>query len=456
MARKSLADRIRESGKTTQRELDRSKKLIDRIIEAPPDEADSPSSESSSRFEKTPSPSSMEDIAAGASRAAKTAADLDVPTDNITHIATDKVTDQNQGSVTRSVIKPLAKKPQGSVINYHSPHQYPKGSVTGSVTPIDEPFDPVFPENELNLSKRQKEVFHFLASVGDHAFIQATHASQVTGIPLPTIRKILRDFRDKNILNYKRYQQGGKKGIVYKLNPEAKEEVLAAAEKAPVTVSVIKPSVTRSVTSHNSSSSFSLNNKTTTASEDFGEIRKALQTRPEMGYWRQKGLTERQVAEWMKVADCNLDQMMAYLSYCRFEMVDLDLERSKPIQDVFNWFFKILERSGQYRKPKGYLSHTERKLEAERKAVEERKRQIEALKALKRERWEQEREMEFWEMLNDTEGELYQKCFSKLNNFDRKRARKGGKAFEMAMRRAYDQIVNEVQEEEEEDGGEGG
>ncbi|MFP4421630.1 MAG: hypothetical protein ACLFRG_13915 [Desulfococcaceae bacterium] len=324
--------------------------------------------------------------------------------------------------------------------------------MTGSVTSLEEPFDPVFPENELNLSKRQKEVFHFLVSVGDHAFIQATHASQVTGIPLPTIRKILRDFRDKNILNYKRYQQGGKKGIVYKLNPEVKEDVLAAAEKDAVTISVINPSVTRSVTTHNSSSSFSLQNKTTTAPEGFGEIQKALQTHPEMGYWRQKGLTEKQVAEWMKVADCGLDRMMAYLSYCRFEMVELDLERTKPIHDVFNWFFKILERSGQYRKPKGYQSHLERKLEAERQAVEEKKRQIEALKALKREQWEQAQEMEFWEMLNDPEGDLYQKCFSKLNNFDRKRARKGGKAFEMAMRRAYDQMVDEIQEGDEEGG----
>jgi hypothetical protein len=323
------------------------------------------------------------------------------------------------------------------------------------VTPSSEPFDPLFPDNELTLSKRQKEVFQYLVSIGDHAFIQATHASQVTGIPLPTIRKILRDFREKNYLKYKRYQQGGKKGIVYELNPELKEEILAAADKESVTVSVIKTSVTGSVTSHNSSSSLSLHTEKTTTTGELEEIRKMLRSHPEMGYWRQKGLTEKQVAEWMKVADCGLDRMASYLSYCRYEMVDLNLEQSKPIQDVFNWFFKILERSGQYRKPRGYLSHAERKLEAERKAIEEKKKQIEALKALKREQWEQEREMEFWEMLNDAEGELYQRCFSKLNNFDRKRARKGGKAFEMAMRRAYDQIVNEVKETDEEDG-EGG
>lgn len=455
MARKSLADRIRESSnKTTQKELDRSKELIDRIIQDPPGASDAPSDGVSG------------DASASAPRRSSSQnaqiPQHDIPadnsgnrSDNVVHSITDKNSGQSEPSVTRSVIKPVPQTAKGSVINYHSSRQYPQGSVAGSVTPSNEPFDPVFPENELTLSKRQKEVFHYLVSIGDHAFIQATHASQVTGIPLPTIRKILRDFRDKNFLKYKRYQQGGKKGIVYELNPELKEELLAAAEKEPVTVSVIKPSVTGSVTSHNSSSSFSFHTEKTTTTAEAQQIRKMLQTHPEMGYWRQKGLTEKQVAEWMKVADCGLDRMASYLSYCRYEMVELDLEQSKPIHDVFNWFFKILERSGQYRKPRGYLSHTERKLEAERKAIEEKKKQIEALKALKREQWEQEQEMEFWEMLNDTEGELYQRCFSKLNNFDRKRARKGGKAFEMAMRRAYDQIVNEIQEGDEE-GGEGG
>jgi hypothetical protein len=450
MARKSLADRIRESSnKTTQKELDRSKELIDRIIQDPPGANDAPADASASA---SPSPSGKN------GRTPRQDFPLDASgriSDNIAHNITGKDSGKNEPSLTRSVIKPVSKTAKGSVINYHSPRQWPQGSVTGSVTPSSEPFDPLFPDNELTLSKRQKEVFQYLVSIGDHAFIQATHASQVTGIPLPTIRKILRDFREKNYLKYKRYQQGGKKGIVYELNPELKEEILAAADKESVTVSVIKTSVTGSVTSHNSSSSLSLHTEKTTTTGELEEIRKMLRSHPEMGYWRQKGLTEKQVAEWMKVADCGLDRMASYLSYCRYEMVDLNLEQSKPIQDVFNWFFKILERSGQYRKPRGYLSHAERKLEAERKAIEEKKKQIEALKALKREQWEQEREMEFWEMLNDAEGELYQRCFSKLNNFDRKRARKGGKAFEMAMRRAYDQIVNEVKETDEEDG-EGG
>lgn len=452
MARKSLADRIREQGARTQKELDRSKTLMDRVIEPAPDAgSQNPSPKTANGAHR--STDSLDNMSGASSHPATPLPPSQRTSQNNT---TNNITDNNSDDValspTGSVIKPMTKNHPGSVINYHSQGHSPSGSVTRSLTPQKATSAPVFPEGQIYLTKRQKEIFQYLVTIGDEAFIQATHISQVTGIPLPTVRKTLRDLRDKGILDYYRYQQDGQKGIVFSLNMEAKAKVLEAPQKSSVTVSVIKPSVTESVTPPiNSSSSLSLKNTTT---GEVTDIRKALQSRPEMGYWRQKGLTEKQVAEWMKVADCNLDRMMTYLDYCRFEMVEKGLEEAKPIHDVFNWFFKILERSGQYRKPKGYKSHLDRKVEAEKEVLEAQKQRIEELKALKRREWEQAQELEFWEMLNNPDGELYTQCFSRLNNFDRKRARKGGKAFEMAMRRAYDQIVN--QDGSEEDPGEGG
>ncbi len=64
----------------------------------------------------------------------------------------------------------------------------------------------------------------------------------------------------------------------------------------------------------------------------------------------------------MKTAECNLENMIQYLCYCRFEMVDLGMEESKPVKNVFNWFFKILERTGSYSKPKGYKSYWEKQI----------------------------------------------------------------------------------------------
>jgi DNA-binding transcriptional ArsR family regulator len=452
MARKSLADRIREQGSRTQEELDRSKNIMDRVIQPVPDNrAPNPSPASSNPASQ--SADSLDDKS-GESKGqgpAGPAPPRDSP-NNVTGNATDNISGNFAVSPTASVVKPMTKNSAGSVINYHSQGHSPSGSVIQSLTRQKGASAPVFPEGQLSLTKRQKEIFQYLVNIGDEAFIQATHISQVTGIPLPTVRKTLRDLRDKAILDYHRYQQDGRKGIVYSLNMAAKAKALEAPSKKSVTVSVIKRSVTESLTAPiNSSSSFSLNDTTTA---DLTDIRKVLQSRPEMGYWRQKGLTEKQVAEWMKVADCNLDRMATYLDYCRFEMVEMGLEQSKPIHDVFNWFFKILERSGQYRKPKGYKSHLERKLEAEKEVLEAQKQRIEELKSLKRREWEQAQELEFWEMLNNPEGDLYAKCFARLNNFDRKRARKGGKAFEMAMRRAYDQMVN--QETGADEAGEGG
>ncbi len=182
----------------------------------------------------------------------------------------------------------------------------------------------------------------------------------------------------------------------------------------------------------NSSSSL-LSNKTTT-----DEVENILTTHPELGYWRQKGLTQKQMEEWTKITG-NIENLIQSLCHCRYEMVDLNLEESKPIDNVFNWFFKIIEKAGSYSKPKGYKSFEEKQLEQERKNLEEKRKRVEELKALSRAKWEQELEETFWEMLNDPETDLYKECYGKLNKFAKKSK---GKPFESSMRSAFDKIMN--------------
>ena len=43
--------------------------------------------------------------------------------------------------------------------------------------------------------------------------------------------------------------------------------------------------------------------------------------------------------------------------------------------------------------------------------------------------------------MNDPDGELYKKCIEQLNDFEKRLALKGGKAFEVSMRRAFEQAV---------------
>ena len=177
--------------------------------------------------------------------------------------------------------------------------------------------------------------------------------------------------------------------------------------------------------------------KTTTTNEN-NKIDLILSENSEMGYWRQKQITSKQISKWMEIADCDVDMIIQYLCYCRFEMIDLDLEKSKPIKNVFNWFFKILEKTGGYPKPKGYKSFQDKKIAIERKLIEKQENEALELKKLYQRKIEAEQDKKFWSMMSEPEGKLYKKCFEELNDFQKKR--NTGKAFEMSMKDIFKKL----------------
>jgi hypothetical protein len=136
---------------------------------------------------------------------------------------------------------------------------------------------------------------------------------------------------------------------------------------------------------HYSSSSF-FKVPTTTKSEnhnstnaDFDAIAEVLASHPELGYWRQKNLTPQQVQKWMELTGASLESMIQSLCHCRFEMVEMNLEQQKNIQNVFNWFYRIIERAGFYPRPKEYKSYLERQLEIEKKLLAEKQERLKGL-----------------------------------------------------------------------------
>jgi hypothetical protein len=128
-------------------------------------------------------------------------------------------------------------------------------------------------------------------------------------------------------------------------------------------------------------------------------------------------------------------------------MVDMNLEESKPIENVFNWFFRIIERTGHYPKPKGYKSFEEKQIEQERKTIEEKEKRIQELRELSRKKYEQEQEEKFWEMMNDADGDLYKQCHAKLNLFEKNL--KGGPVFEKSMRKVFGEFTVEKAKSQE-------
>ncbi len=199
---------------------------------------------------------------------------------------------------------------------------------------------------------------------------------------------------------------------------------------------------------HYSSSSLLFKKTTTTKVENHNDtnsrteaIAKVLATHPELGYWRQKNLSAKQVEQWMELTGASLESMIQSLCHCRFEMVDMDLERLKNVNNVFNWFYRVIERIGYYPTPKGYKSYQEKQLELEQKLLAEKQERLKALEEIQRQRREVERELAFREMLAAPESELYQECFRRLNNYAKQT--KLSSIFERAMREAFHQVMDE-------------
>ncbi|MCF8095873.1 MAG: hypothetical protein K9J79_10995, partial [Desulfobacteraceae bacterium] len=173
--------------------------------------------------------------------------------------------------------------------------------------------------------------------------------------------------------------------------------------------------------SYNSSSSF-LNKKPTTDKNDvFRKISEALQKDPELGYWRQKELKPKQVVnEWMPKSGMSAAEMIESLKHCRFEMVDLGVEESKPVENVFNYFFRVIEKTGYYPKPKGYKSFEEKRIEREQERAKQLREEAERLEAARNERLEAETKIEFEKMMQDPESELYKTCYAELNQYQKR------------------------------------
>jgi hypothetical protein len=162
-----------------------------------------------------------------------------------------------------------------------------------------------------------------------------------------------------------------------------------------------------------------------------------IENHPELGYWRQKGLKQRQIQNWMQEFDMSENDIIDFLCYCRFDMVDNDREEKDRIKDVFAWFYKIVQKTGAYPKPNNYMSYQERQIEREKARLDELKRQAEELRKIRHEATKAEFGLQFEQMLQNPEDPIYQECYEKLPPVMKKRGKKGSIVFEKAMKAEF-------------------
>ncbi|MDL1978332.1 MAG: PT domain-containing protein [Deltaproteobacteria bacterium] len=319
---------------------------------------------------------------------------------------------------------------QPTQIPSHEPSQIP----TEQLTQIPSQ-QPILVQNEAIL-------FHCLKQLNGQVTTMAK-IHQATDISIDTLRGCLKRLRQKGMIS----QNGGLKNVagqigfsrkttetkfVLRGNSENLKSKLASIDyrSLPIVTNQLDDQLNDQLLS---SSSFIYNKTTTTK-----RIEYSLNVEPELGYWRDKGLTAKQLQGWLKTAQCPLGNMIQYLCYCRFELVDMNIEKSKPVKNAFNWFFRILEKTGGYPKPKGYKSFEQKQLETEHAIISEREKQAKEAKYLYQRKIVAEQDKGFWEMMNSPESELYRRCFDSLNSFERK-LKSTGKPFEAAMRRAFEE-----------------
>ena len=146
---------------------------------------------------------------------------------------------------------------------------------------------------------------------------------------------------------------------------------------------------------------------------------------PEMGYWLDTGLQERQALAVQRF-DLSGDQMRQQLSWARWDLVENNKEDG--VQSTINWLYGVLRRTGGcYPRPDNYLSpdeHRLRDLEIETKRREDAREKI----------FKAELDLEFQQILDDPQGESYQKLYKQLTDFEKQSK---GKVLEMGLKRAF-------------------
>ena len=317
-------------------------------------------------------------------------------------------------------------------LNTHPPNQPPNHPPEHPPSHLPESFSDknIFNDPVWTLTDKQATVLAFMIESNPPS-TRKKDICQYTGISEGTVKDSLRKLiKNRFILETKQFRHGRFQGFSFIKNDELCERFMRERWRQPPNHPPIlfpnhppvqppnhPPSYLSTCPTPEPSTSYSsssLIKKPTTMLDD------ELAQNPELGYWRQKGLTNKQIQNWIDSTGCDPELIIQYLCYCRYEMVDLGLEESKPVNNALNWFFKIIEKNCSYPKPKGYKSFPERQIEEKKRLLEKKKAEVEELKNIERALAEAEIEVKFLEMMAQPDSDLYKKCFDGLTDFEKK------------------------------------
>lgn len=298
------------------------------------------------------------------------------------------------------------------------------------------------------LTSRQAAVLFYLINQSD-CIAQKGRISSETDIPLPTVKHCINALvKDGYISKPVKYVNRSFQGFSYTINQglcrqfiEKRGHEFTSGLNYPTYGTSSYPSAYPSSgmsngLSHGSSLHYSSSLESNSTTTDLGAL---LTTDPELGYWQDKGLQPQQVQKWMEETGMGQILMIQSLKYCRFDMVDNNQEENKPVQNVFNWFYSIIKRTGHYPKPAGYKSWAEKLFEVEKSLLEEQEAEVRRMEELRLRRYKLEIDRKFLDLMNDPGSETYQRVFERLSPLEKQLGE--GISFEKAMRRRFEELL---------------
>jgi len=331
---------------------------------------------------------------------------------------------------------------------------------------IDQSIDK--PSDRKNLSQKNNPIIlreteallYYALRLNTPCFTTVRRIAQKLDKSEHTLRKCIKRLNIMGIIKYKRAHLRGQQGIkIFTYQKFIK--ILGNTNKIKITLkdlpvkeipietysdNILNGQLTDQLTNHSSEqltsqlvdhslySSSSSNIKTTT------ELRNVFLSDPELGYWRDINLKPQQIQKWMDEIQISIEDVIESLKHCRFDLIDNGLLESKPVRDPLSWVYKRLKQYGYYHAPKGYISFEDKALKRAKERLKKKQERARELAAIREAELEAERQIEFEKMMNDTECELYQACYEKLNNIEKKLKNKG---FVRCMRKAFDKLVEE-------------
>lgn len=364
----------------------------------------------------------------------------------LSHAMSDGTTDcPTDRPTVRPIVRPTVR-PSNGTMDY--PTDYPTHHPTVGTTnyPADwknKAADPVWA-----LTHKQAKVLFYLINQPD-SIAQRERISNETEIPFSTVKHCIKVLSaDGFISKPTKYVNRSFQGFTYTVNQglcrqfvEKRGHEFTGSGDCPTPCPTDCPTLGLSdgtthglsgaMSGHYSSSLES--NKTTT-----NNLEGLLKNDPEFGYWQEKGLLQQQVQKWLEETGMSQSLMIQALRYCRFDMVDNNQEESKPVQNVFNWFYTIIKRTGHYPKPPGYKSWSEKMMELEQALIEEQESELQRMEELRTRKYKLDGDRKFHDMISDPDGETYKAVYARLGAFEKELAE--GMAFERALRSRFDEL----------------